>query len=362
MRADLHSEPAIVADESPAAVHCELARLTYVDDRGPGITRRLVRGKFQYVDANGKPIAEPALVARLNALAIPPAYRDVWICPDPNGHIQATARDARGRKQYRYHPHWHAVRDANKYGQLVAFGLALPRIRRCVERDMKLGALCHDKVVAVVVKLLETTLIRIGSAAYAIQNQSYGLTTLRRRHATVAGDRIRFRFKGKSGVEHDVTVNDRRIARVIRRCMEISGQTLFHYMENDDTPRAVDSGCVNAYLKATASADFTAKHYRTWAASVYAMAALQKRPWVDQKTARQTVVQVVREVAQRLGNTPAICRACYIHPLVIERYLEGRLPPREPVAAPRGLNADERRLLAFLSAQAGGDAPSSGAS
>lgn len=346
----MRERTALETPPAAAEQHCVLANLVYVEDTAPGITRRLLRGKFCYFDVRGERIRDAEVVRRLNALAIPPAYTDVWICPDENGHLQATGRDERGRKQYRYHAQWQAVRGEHKYGQLVAFGNTLPRIRRRVARDLAQSALCHDKVVAVVVRLLETTLIRIGTAAYARENRSYGLTTLRRQHVTVSGDRIRFRFRGKSGVPHDLTVNDRRLARVVRRCTELSGQTLFHYLE-EDVARPVDSSCVNDYLREASGADFTAKHYRTWAASVAALAALRQRPWEDEKQAARTVVEVVREVAQRLGNTPAVCRSCYIHPVVLSTYLAGGLPTLPATAAPRGLNADERRFLAFLSAQ-----------
>jgi DNA topoisomerase-1 len=341
----------ILAQAAAAQDPClALAGLLYVDDRRPGITRRPEGDGFAYFDPQGKRIRDRAEIARIQSLVIPPAYTDVWICPDPSGHIQATGRDARGRKQYRYHASWHEVRDADKYEQLAAFALALPRIRRKVERDLRTPGMTHDKVVAVVVRLLETTFIRIGSPAYARANGSYGLTTLRRRHTTIAGTRIRFRFKGKSGVEHDVTVNDRRIAGVVKRCMEITGHELFTYREEDGRTRTVDSGCVNAYLRQAGQADFTAKHYRTWAGSVLALAELRRRPWTSQTEAKRIVAEVVKAVARRLGNTPAVCRKCYIHPRVIDDYLDGKLPPLAAApATPRGLDADERRLLHLLS-------------
>jgi DNA topoisomerase-1 len=334
--------------------HCAAGGLKHVDDGCVGITRKILRGKFAYFDPAGKRIRDEAVIARINALVIPPAYEQVWICPEENGHIQATGRDARGRKQYRYHDQWHAVRDANKYEQLSAFACALPRIRRAIERDMANPGLCQAKVMATVVRLLETTLIRIGTAQYARDNKSFGLTTLKRRHLTLAGTRMRFRFRGKSGVEHDVTVNDKRIARVVKRCMEIGGQTLFHYVDAEEQAHAVDSAGVNAYLKAATGGDFTAKHYRTWAGSVLAMAQLQRRGFIDEAGAKKAVVEVVKDVAARLGNTPAVCRACYIHPLILEHYLAGSLPERAKSAGPRGLSADERRLLAFLGAAGAG--------
>lgn len=324
--------------------------LVYVDDTQPGYRRVRVNGStFHYVDAQGKRIKDDAEIARIHALVIPPAYENVWICPLPHGHLQATGRDARGRKQYRYHPDWAALRDADKYQNLLAFGQALPRIRRQVDRHMRATGLAQDKVIATLVKLLETTLIRIGAREYARSNKSYGLTTLKRRHTTVAGSSFRFRFQGKSGVPHDVTVKDRRVARIIRRCLEIPGQQLFQYLDEDGGKHPVDSGAVNAYLRAAGSGDFTAKHYRTWAGSVLAYAALQARPFEDEAQARQTVVEVIKQVSQRLANTPAVCRACYVHPALLEAYLAGTLPPKSRAPeAPRGLDADERRLLAFL--------------
>ncbi|MBB1593041.1 DNA topoisomerase IB [Achromobacter sp. UMC46] len=336
----------------------EPAALVYVDDTQPGYRRLRVNGNtFHYLDAKGTRITDAAEIARIQALAIPPAYEAVWICPLPHGHLQATGRDARGRKQYRYHPGWAAMRDADKYQNLLAFGQALPRIRRQVDRDMRAAGLAQEKVIATLVRLLETTLIRIGAREYARANKSYGLTTLKRRHASAARGGFRFRFQGKSGVAHDVTVKDRRVARIIKRCLEIPGQQLFQYLDEDGAKHPVDSGAVNAYLRAAGAGDFTAKHYRTWAGSVLAYAALQARPFEDDAQARQAVVDVIKRVSQRLANTPAVCRACYVHPAVLQAYLAGTLPPkaRAPVA-PRGLDADERRLLAFLRALPGAPA------
>ncbi|VCU71388.1 Eukaryotic DNA topoisomerase I, catalytic core [Pigmentiphaga humi] len=322
--------------------------LVYVDDAGPGYGRRLVRGRFVYVDLYGKRIRDPKEIARIDALAIPPAYAEVWICPDPAGHIQATGRDARGRKQYRYHPHWQAERDADKYAQLAEFGRALPRIRRRVQRALDAPGLGEEKVLGTLVRLLETTLVRVGNRAYARENRSFGLTTLRRRHASLSGVRLRLRFRGKSGVEHDVAIADRRVARVVRRCMEIPGQTLFHYLDEAGQPHGVDSAAVNAYLREAGQGDFTAKHYRTWAGSVMALECLRKMPCAQGQAARRAVAEVVKAVARRLANTPAVCRTCYIHPAIIEAYLRGELPAGSTPVAPRGLCAAERRLLAFL--------------
>ena len=324
--------------------------LRYVDDSMPGYTRvRTGEQSFEYLNTRGQPIRDERVLARIRALAIPPAYESVWICAREDGHIQATGRDARGRKQYRYHPQWTAVRDADKYDQLVEFGNTLPALRRQVARDMKQPGLTQEKVVAAVVRLLETTLVRIGTQRYARANKSYGLTTLTRRHTSVQGSRIRLRFTGKSGVQHDVTVNDARIARLVKRCMDLPGQRLFHYLDGAGEPHPVDSDMVNAYLKRVTGREFTAKHCRTWAGSVFACAALQAQPWESPAQARRAIVEVVKQVSQRLGNTPAVCRACYIHPAILENYEQGRLPSRAAApAAPRGLNADERRLLDFL--------------
>ncbi|WP_233582717.1 DNA topoisomerase IB [Candidimonas sp. SYP-B2681] len=317
-------------------------------DDGPGITRRRSGDGFEYLDTDGRRITDPRVIQRINALAIPPAYESVWICPHEMGHIQATARDARGRKQYRYHSQWKDLRDASKYDRLVEFGKALPRIRRRVERDMSCKGISSEKVVAVVVYLLEVTLIRVGSRRYVQSNKSYGLTTLRRRHTTIEGSRVRFRFKGKSGVPHDVTVNDRRVASMIRRCMEIPGQELFQYQNSDGSIETVDSGAVNDYLKEAGGGDFTAKHYRTWAASVFAMNQLQQCRADSPTSARRMLNEVVKSTAKLLGNTPSVCRECYIHPAVLQTYLEGTLPALESVRTPKGLNADERRFFAFL--------------
>lgn len=344
--------------KDPDPLPVEEASLTYVDDTQPGYTRVRVNAQtFHYLDEKGARITDEAQIQRINALAIPPAYENVWICPLVDGHLQATARDARGRKQYRYHPGWTAVRDATKYKNLLSFGHALPRIRRQVERDMKIPGLTQDKVVATLVRLLEITLIRVGGREYARANKSYGLTTLKRRHTTVAGSRFRFRFQGKSGVAHDVTVTDRRVARIIKQCLDIPGQQLFQYLDTDGDKRPVDSGAVNAYLRNAGGGEYTAKHYRTWAGSVMAFAALQSRPFEDERRAKQEAVDVIKAVSKRLANTPAVCRACYVHPAIMEAYLTGTLPARTAApAGPRGLSADERRLLAFLHEQAAGDA------
>jgi DNA topoisomerase-1 len=331
------------------------ATLVYSDDTQPGYRRVPARGQgFRYLDTQGRAIRRASAIRRIDALAIPPAYTDVWICPSPHGHIQATARDARKRKQYRYHPEWIARRDADKYGQLPDFGLALPRIRRRVEQDLRAPGLPRRRMLALVARLLETTLIRIGGEKYAASNHSYGLTTIRNRHAQVRGERIRLRFTGKSGVRHDVTVRDRRLANLVRRCLDIPGQRLFQYLDEDGREHPIDSDAVNDYLREASGADFTAKDYRTWAGSVLAYAAFQRRAAAGAAPTRKQAAEVVKEVAARLANTPAVCRRCYIHPDVIAAYESGSLPPRAGAPpAPRGLNADERRFLAFLQRRRG---------
>ncbi|MVW79876.1 DNA topoisomerase IB [Bordetella sp. 02P26C-1] len=335
------------ADKTATAPPCESIKgLVYCDDRGPGLRR--VRGKdgeFQYVDADGRRVHDEATLARIRALAIPPAYEDVWICPMENGHIQATARDARGRKQYRYHPEWTANRNANKFQQLALFGASLPRIRRRVQQDLARPGLPPERVLALVVTLLERTLIRIGSDEYARQNRSYGLTTLSRRHTKVDGSQIRLTFTGKSGVAHDITVRDRRLARLVRQCMEIPGQRLFQYRDESGQRRAVDSSMVNDYLRAACAQDFTAKHYRTWAASVYAFDLLRSNP-------QASVPEVIKTVASRLANTPSVCRNCYVHPSVLEAHAAAALPCKGSAPrSPKGLSVAERRFLAFLANQ-----------
>ncbi|MFU1928958.1 DNA topoisomerase IB [Bordetella hinzii] len=321
--------------------------LVYTDDSQPGLRREPDgKGGFRYLDRRGRPVTQPRTLARIRALAIPPAYTDVWICARANGHLQATGRDARGRKQYRYHPEWTARRDADKFGQLAAFGAALPRIRRRVERDLALPGLPPARVLALVARLLDQTLIRIGGAEYARSNRSYGLTTLQRRHTQVNGAQIRFQFTGKSGVRHDVTLRDRRLARLLRRCLEIPGQRLFQYEDEHGRRHAVDSSAVNAYLRLASGEDFTAKHYRTWAASVMAFEMLR----AGGQAGPPAIKEVVAAVARRLANTPAVCRRCYVHPAVLAQARRLPGPGRAP-AGPRGLQAAERRFLAFVRGQ-----------
>ncbi|MGB8170260.1 MAG: DNA topoisomerase IB [Chthoniobacteraceae bacterium] len=310
----------------PAPAVARDAGLHYVSDARPGITRQS-RGKkgFAYRAPGGSAVRDPETLRRIRGLAIPPAWTKVWICPSANGHLQAVGRDARGRKQYRYHPRWREVRDESKYSRVLAFGERLPRIRRRVAADLRRRGLSREKVLATVVKLLETTLIRVGNDEYAQQNGSYGLTTLHNRHATVRGSQITFEFKGKSGKPHRIDVRDPRLAKLVRRCQELPGQDLFGYVEEDGTVRDVTSEEVNAYLREIAGAEFSAKDFRTWAGTILAAIALREfEEFGSQREAKRNVVQAVEAVAKMLGNTAAVCRRCYIHPAILDGYLSGQ--------------------------------------
>jgi DNA topoisomerase-1 len=299
--------------------------LRHSSDASPGI-RRLRAGRgFSYRDADDRRIKDRETLDRIRRLAIPPAWTDVWISPIPNGHLQATGRDARGRKQYRYHARYRRRRDAAKFERLVAFARALPAIRKRVDKDLASPGLTRDKVLAAVVRLLELTLIRVGNDEYARLNKSFGLTTLRNRHASVRGSSIRFRFRGKSGRTHEVGLRDRRLAAVIRRCRDLPGQELFQFVGDDGEPVDIRSEDVNDYLREIAP-DVTAKDFRTWAGTVLAYRALRAldRPTTDGQ-AKRNVVDAIRETAELLGNTPAVCRQAYVHPIVVEAYLDGRL-------------------------------------
>ncbi|WP_177412907.1 DNA topoisomerase IB [Pseudomonas sp. PAMC 29040] len=322
--------------------------LHYVDDTQPGITRKKLRGKFAYFDPHGQRISDPGEVQRINALAVPPAYTDVWICADPRGHMQATGRDARGRKQYRYHVRWREVRDADKYSRLRDFGLALPKLRRQLDSLLAAPGFSREKVMATVLTLLDATLIRVGNSQYARDNRSYGLTTLRSRHVEVSGSTINFRFRGKSGVEHNISVKDRRVALIIKRCLEIPGQNLFQYLDENGERHTVSSSDINAWLHSLTGADFTAKDYRTWAGSAMALSVLRELQWQPQADARRHVVDMVKSVARHLGNTPAVCRKCYIHPAVLEGYVAGALAELPRPRVRKGLKAEEVGLAMFL--------------
>ena len=326
------------------------AGLRYVSDEDGGIHRRRAGTGFVFHDAQGRRVADRHTLARIRALAIPPAWRDVWICPRADGHIQAVGRDARGRKQYRYHADWRNVRDANKYDRMVPFARRLPAIRRRLAGDLGKPGLPREKVLALVVRLLETTAIRIGNSEYARTNGSFGLTTLRNRHVAVSAGRVRFRFRGKGGKHYEVDVNDRRLARLIRRCQELPGQELFQYVDDeDDTLRAIGSSDVNDYLRELGGEEFTAKDFRTWAGTVAAARALTDLPPPSSATeAKRAVVEAIKLVAAQLGNTPAVCRKCYVHPLVLEAFEQGTTLRTTGAASARGLSADERATLALL--------------
>jgi DNA topoisomerase IB len=351
------SSSAHVADAAAlAAAAAREAGLRYVSADSPGIRRLKVGRGFRYVDANGERIADKAELARIAALAIPPAYRDVWICSSPRGHLQATGFDARGRKQYRYHPEWQLARGGSKFGRMVAFGEALPRLRRKIKRDLALPRLPRDKVLAVIVALLDATLIRIGNDSYARDNKSFGLTTLRDRHVRFLRDgRATFRFRGKGGIEHDVTLDDRRLARIVRKCQQLPGQQLFQYLDEEGTRHDIDSGQVNDYLQTATGKDFTAKDFRTWAATVRALALLGATPLPEppsEHSMQRCIVDTLRTVASELRNTPAVCRKSYINPAVFEAWRDGslhRIATADLHHAPRKAEA---ATLKFLRKQA----------
>jgi DNA topoisomerase I len=343
-------EPGVAADSAEAAAE---AGLQYVSDDRPGYTRRGSDGEFEYLDTQGKKIRDEQRLLRIKRLAIPPAWIDVWICPSPNGHIQATGRDARGRKQYRYHERWREVRDENKFDRLAQFAKALPNIRRRVTQDLKLPGLPRQKVVATIVRLLERTFIRVGNEEYARENKSFGLTTLKNRHVTVKRGQVRFRFRGKGGRQHDVDVTGRRVAKVIAKCQDLPGQDLFQYLEEGGEVRDVTSQDVNEYLRQIAGEDYTAKDFRTWGGTVLAAIALSaQKEFETKKQAKSNIKTAICAVAELLGNTPAICRKCYVHPVIVEAYLN-----RTRIAGLNGdgnelktpdLRAAERAVLKFL--------------
>lgn len=326
------------------------AGLRYTTDTTPGIARRSgPKGTFRYVDASGAAVRDDDTLARIRALAVPPAYTDVWICPHPNGHLQATGRDARGHKQYRYHADWHAARGSTKFGRMAAFGAALPALRARMDADLRRPGVPRERVLALVVRLLETTLIRVGNEAYARDNRSYGLTTLRNRHVAFEGaSALAFTFRGKSGIAHTVGLRDRRLAGLVRRLRDLPGQHLFQYEDETGARCAVGSAEVNAYLQEATGDAFTAKDFRTWAASVEAATRLRARALPESEAeAKRVVAEVVEEVAGRLGNTPTVCRKSYVHPAVVEVFLVGQMKGVR-AGARKGLSADEAWLLALL--------------
>jgi DNA topoisomerase-1 len=342
---------ATVANDSVEAA--KEAGLQYVSDDRPGYARRASNGEFDYLDTQGEQIRDEQRLLRIKRLAIPPAWNDVWICPSANGHIQATGRDARRRKQYRYHERWREIRDENKFGRLAHFAKALPNIRRRVAKDLKLPGLPRQKVLAVVVRLLERTFIRVGNEEYARENKSFGLTTMKNRHVTVKGARLRFRFRGKSRRQHEVDVTDRRIAKIIAKCQDLPGQDLFQYVNDDGDIRDVTSQDVNDYLREITNEDFTAKDFRTWAGTLLAALALNaQESFETKKQAKANIKAAICAVSELLGNTPAICRKCYVHPAIIEAYLSGTqiagLGQAIKNSAKINLHAVERAVLKSL--------------
>jgi DNA topoisomerase I len=335
----------IVSSGTEAA---QSAGLRYVSDKNSGFRRIGTAKRFRYLDTNGHVIANPETLKRIQRLAIPPAWTDVWICPRPEGHLQAVGRDARGRKQYRYHPQWRQVRDETKFHRMAAFARALPKIRRRVTRDLKSKQLTREKVLATIVRLLETTFIRIGNKEYAKQNDSFGLTTLRDQHVRIQGSQVRFYFRGKSGVKQTIDIENAALARIVRRLRDLPGYELFQYYDGDGQLRTVESTDVNAYVREAAGDDFSAKDFRTWAGTMLAAAELASCEFSTSKEARENVKGAIASVASRLGNTAAVCRKCYIHPAIIDSYLDGSFVAR-PV--------HETAVLSFLSKQSRKRAP-----
>ena len=332
------------------------AGLRYVSDSRPGLRRRPRGRQFRYLDANGRGLSDTSTIGRIRSLAIPPAWSDVWICPFADGHIQATGRDARGRKQYRYHPRFREVRDQTKYQHVIAFARCLPAIRKRARADMARPGLPREKVLATVVYLLDKTLIRVGNDDYARQNGSYGLTTLKNGHAEVTGTEVRFHFVGKSGKQWTTRIRDRRVAKIIRACQDLPGQELLQYRDEDGTIRDVTSTDVNSYLREVTGKDVTAKDFRTWAGTVLAGIALKEIEAFDSKArAKKNIRAAIEHVAKRLGNTPAICRKCYVHPEVLGAYLDGTLVEELTERSERilrnqvsGLEPEEAAVLALL--------------
>jgi DNA topoisomerase I len=348
--AQLHSATSLTDPVESA----KAAGLRYVSDDAPGY-KRAKRGKgFVYLTAQNKPVRNPEDLQRIKSVAIPPAWRDVWICSLGNGHLQATGRDARGRKQHRYHPRWREVRDQTKYDKILAFAQQLPAIRGQVEMDLALPGLPREKVLATVVRLLETGMMRVGNEEYARQNKSFGVATLRSRHVNVSGPNIRFEFRGKSGVQHALNLSDRRLARIIKQCQELPGHELFQYIDEDGARCAIGSADVNEYLRAIAGDDFSSKDFRTWAGTVLAARALAQLHHTRGKAVKKNIAAAIEAVARQLGNTKAVCRKCYVHPVVFEAYQDGSLaeisrrPRKNSKALPHALQSDEAAVLALL--------------
>jgi DNA topoisomerase-1 len=333
---------AIPAASAETIANCD--DLRFSSDAEPGIVRRRAGAGFFYVQPNGQRVSDEGTLARIRKLAIPPAYRDVWICRDAHGHLQATGVDARGRKQYRYHERWRSVRDEHKFGRMMGFGRALPKIHRRIGRDMKLAGMPREKVLATVVRLLERTLIRVGNDEYARTNKSYGLTTLRNRHVKLKGDRVRFSFRGKHGIRHEVEMQAPRVARILRKCLDLPGQDLFEYVDADGNVRGVTSSDVNQYLREITGEPYTAKDFRTWHATVEMLELLTGQPFATARESKAKLKDALQTVARRLGNTPTMCRKCYVNPVVIDAFLAGELRER----ALKGGGKERVQLLHLL--------------
>lgn len=339
------------------------AGLRYTSDRRPGIRRRGHGSRAAYLSPDGRPLRDRKELARIRALVIPPAWTDVWISPDPRGHLQATGRDARGRKQYRYHPRWREVRDETKYHRMIGFAEALPAIRRRTDLDLRRNGLPRSKVIAAVVQLLEKTLIRVGNDEYAKQNRSFGLTTLRDGHVEVSRGRVRFSFRGKSGVEHEIDLDDRRLAHVVKACRDIPGYDLFQYIDEDGKRQTIGSADVNQYLREITGEEYTSKDFRTWAGTVLAARLLREfERCASESQAKKNIVRAVESVAKRLGNTKAVCRKCYIHPAVLDAYLDGSMVStiaqraRRAARSSHTLSDDEMTVLNLLQKRLANDA------
>ncbi len=359
-RTDAEDQPE--PDLADPAAAARAAKLRYVSDRSPGIARGPAPGGgFAYYQKDGSQVTDEAVLARIRKLAIPPAYTDVWICRVANGHLQAVGRDARGRKQYRYHARWRLIRDETKYGRMLLFGRLLPRIRERVVADLARPGLPREKVLAALVRLLETTLARVGNVEYARTNRSFGLTTLRNRHVKIEGTHLTFDFRGKHGIEHHIDLTDRKLAGIVKRCRELPGQDLFQYLDSDGTRHALGSEDVNEYLHSISGEEITAKDFRTWAATNLAALALRELEVFDtQAKAKKNVLRAVEAVAKMLGNTPSICRKCYIHPAIFDGYLDGSLLEGLQARAEQvldraepGLTAEEIAVTAFLEKRLG---------
>ena len=341
--------------ESPQEA-AKAAQLRYVSDDRPGIRRSRAGDRFEYLKPDDEPVTDEAALARIKSLAIPPAWTDVWICTMAHGHLQATGRDAKGRKQYRYHPRWRQVRDESKYERMTLFGAALPRIRERVDRDLSQASHNRERVLAIVVKLLETTFIRVGNEEYARTNKSFGLTTMQDRHVKIDGGKLLFRFRGKSGKNHRITLTNRRLARLVGHCRDLPGQDLFKYLDEEGEPCSIDSGDVNDYLREISGEEFTAKDFRTWAGTLLAARCLaQSESFESVAAGKSACVSAVASVAERLGNTAAICRKSYIHPLVLQAFQDEEIfalwmERHKPEEDSKGISAEESALLRFLDA------------